>query len=98
VDIAGSLLPAESLARTIPCSQPLTINVNLSCKQFTQPDLLEQIDKILQETELPVGSLKLEITESVVMDNPDLVKALLLELKKETFICALMTSVLATLP
>jgi EAL domain-containing protein (putative c-di-GMP-specific phosphodiesterase class I) len=66
----------------------LTINVNLSCKQFTQPDLLEQIDKILQETELPVGSLKLEITESVVMDNPDLVKALLLELKKrEIHLC-----------
>ncbi len=71
-----------------PASQPLTINVNLSCKQFTQPDLLEQIDKILQETELPVGSLKLEITESVVMDNPDLVKALLLELKKrEIHLC-----------
>ncbi len=62
--------------------RPLTVNVNLSCKQFTQPDLLAQIDQILQETELAVGSLKLEITESVVMDNPDLVKDLFLELQK----------------
>ncbi|MEW6496692.1 MAG: EAL domain-containing protein [Cyanobacteriota bacterium] len=65
-----------------PAEQPLTMNVNLSCKQFTQPDLLEQIDRILQETQLAVGSLKLEITESVVMDNPDLVKDILLELTK----------------
>jgi EAL domain-containing protein (putative c-di-GMP-specific phosphodiesterase class I) len=68
--------------KQFPASQPLTINVNLSCKQFTQPDLLQQIDKILQEAKLAVGSLKLEITESVVMENPDLVKALLLELKQ----------------
>ncbi|MFP4413792.1 EAL domain-containing protein [Coleofasciculus sp.] len=62
--------------------QPLTMNVNLSCKQFRQPDLLAQIDQILAETNIAVGSLKLEITESVVIDNPELVKDLLLELKK----------------
>ncbi|HEY9668125.1 MAG TPA: diguanylate cyclase, partial [Coleofasciculaceae cyanobacterium] len=33
-----------------PRAQPLTMNVNLSCKQFTQPDLLDRIDAILQET------------------------------------------------
>lgn len=65
-----------------PDTQPLTVNVNLSCKQFTQPDLLQRIDRILEETQLAPGSLKLEITESVVMDNPDLVRALLLRLKK----------------
>ncbi len=63
-------------------SQPLTMNVNLSCKQFSQPDLLLQIDKIIEETRLITGSLKLEITESVVMDNPDLVRDLIIELKK----------------
>ncbi|MBE9127970.1 MULTISPECIES: EAL domain-containing protein [unclassified Coleofasciculus] len=68
--------------QTFKSDRPLTMNVNLSCKQFIQPDLLSQIDKILKETNLTVGSLKLEITESVVMDNPDLVKTLLLELKR----------------
>jgi len=65
-----------------PAAQPLTINVNLSGKQFVQPALLDEIDKILQETNLVTGSLKLEITESLVMENPDLVRDLLLELKK----------------
>lgn len=62
---------------------PLTMNVNLSCKQFMEPDLLEQIDKILEETGIIVGSLKLEITESVAMDqeNVNLVKVLIEELK-----------------
>lgn len=63
-------------------SQPLTMNVNLSCKQFSQPDLLSHIDQILEETKLINGSLKLEITESVVMDNPDLVRDLIIQLKK----------------
>ncbi|MGQ4646035.1 EAL domain-containing protein [Lyngbya aestuarii] len=63
-------------------SPPLTINVNLSCKQFTQPNVLEQIDQILKETRLAASSLKLEITESEVMENPDLVRALLLQLKE----------------
>lgn len=48
---------------------PLTISVNLSGKQLTEPDLIEQIDQIMGETGLDSGSLKLEITESVLMDN-----------------------------
>ncbi|HEX8072163.1 MAG TPA: EAL domain-containing protein [Pyrinomonadaceae bacterium] len=52
-----------------PAGEPLTINVNLSGKQFIQPDLLEQIEGVLRETGLDPRSLKLEITESVVMEN-----------------------------
>jgi diguanylate cyclase (GGDEF)-like protein/PAS domain S-box-containing protein len=71
-----------------PGSKPLTMNVNLSCKQFTQPNLLDQIDEVLIKTGIAIGSLKLEITESVVMDNPDLVKEILLDLKKrKIYLC-----------
>ena len=49
--------------------EPLTISVNLSGRQFMQPDLLEQIQAVLRETDLDPRSLKLEITESVVMEN-----------------------------
>src|SRR5205085_1541534 len=52
-----------------PTDELLTINVNLSGKQFMQPDLLAQIKMVLQEIGLDPRSLKLEITESVVMDN-----------------------------
>ncbi|MBW4421917.1 MAG: EAL domain-containing protein [Myxacorys californica WJT36-NPBG1] len=49
--------------------KPLTISVNLSRKQFAQPDLVQQIEQILHDTELPAGCLKLEITESAIMEN-----------------------------
>jgi diguanylate cyclase (GGDEF)-like protein len=56
----------QSLSTT---DEPLTISVNLSGKQFMQPDLLGQIQKVLRETGLDPRSLKLEITETVVMEN-----------------------------
>jgi diguanylate cyclase (GGDEF)-like protein len=52
-----------------PTNELLTMSVNLSGKQFMQPDLLEQIQELLRETGLDPRSLKLEITESVVMEN-----------------------------
>jgi diguanylate cyclase (GGDEF)-like protein len=52
-----------------PANEPLTISVNLSGKQFMQHDLLEQIQAVLRETGLDPRSLKLEITETVVMEN-----------------------------
>jgi diguanylate cyclase (GGDEF)-like protein/PAS domain S-box-containing protein len=48
----------------------LTINVNLSSKQFT-PQLIDEIHQILQETQLEARYLKLEITESVLMENAE---------------------------
>lgn len=48
---------------------PLFMSVNLSARQFTQIDLIEQIDSILAETQINPQCLKLEITESTIMDN-----------------------------
>jgi len=49
----------------------LKISVNLSVKQLYQPDFIEQIDHILHETQLDSQSLKLEITESAIVDNAE---------------------------
>ncbi|MFN2492542.1 MAG: putative bifunctional diguanylate cyclase/phosphodiesterase [Pyrinomonadaceae bacterium] len=49
----------------------LTISVNLSGKQLAQPDLIEQIQNVLERTHLDPRCLKLEMTESVVMENAD---------------------------
>lgn len=46
------------------------VAVNLSVKQFMLPYLCEQIDDVLQETELPSYHLELEITEGTVMQSP----------------------------
>jgi diguanylate cyclase (GGDEF)-like protein len=59
----------------------LMISVNLSSKQLAQPDLVEQIDQILQETGLAAEHLKLEITESAIMEHPPSAAEVLRRLK-----------------
>ncbi|MFP5274487.1 PAS domain S-box protein [Coleofasciculus sp.] len=60
---------------------PLTMSVNLSGKQFSQANLIEQIAQIIQETEVNPSTLKLEITESGIMEHSDSAAALLERLK-----------------
>jgi len=59
----------------------LTISVNLSSKQLTKPGLVESVRQILRETGLPPQCLKLEITESAVMDNAESAATLLTQLR-----------------
>ncbi len=61
--------------------RPLIMSVNLSGKQFAQPDLVERIRAILAATGLSAESLKLEITESVVMDDVESAIAVLKQMK-----------------
>ena len=55
-----------------PLAEPLTISVNLSSKQFLQPDLAQQVAAALEKTKLNPLRLKLEITESHIMENSDI--------------------------
>src|SRR6266404_2398761 len=59
----------------------LFMSVNLSSKQVVQPDLVAQIRDILEETHVEAKHLKLEITESCVMENADMAARLLKRLK-----------------
>jgi diguanylate cyclase (GGDEF)-like protein/PAS domain S-box-containing protein len=52
-----------------PNSQALQMSVNLSGKQFIQPNLIGMIRETLRKTGVDPTNLKLELTESVVMDN-----------------------------
>jgi EAL domain-containing protein (putative c-di-GMP-specific phosphodiesterase class I) len=52
-----------------PSDPPLTISINVSSKQFSQPDFIQQIRDVLEDTKLDSKSLKLEITESFLMDD-----------------------------
>jgi EAL domain-containing protein (putative c-di-GMP-specific phosphodiesterase class I) len=55
--------------RRSPGRRDVTMSVNLSRKQLTDPNLVEQVRQALSETDLDPSSLKLEITESVVMED-----------------------------
>ena len=59
---------------------PLTISVNISSKQLL-PNLLELIKRLLRETAIEPDRLILEITESMIMENAELVAPLLQQLK-----------------
>ena len=62
---------AQQWQREFPRDEQLFISVNLSGKQFTQRDLVEVVERILQESGLPPRCLKLEITETILMENAE---------------------------
>ncbi|MEH1831209.1 MAG: EAL domain-containing protein [Nostoc sp.] len=66
--------------KQFPTSLPLTISVNFSGKQIMQPDVFKQVKHILQSTGLKPCSLKLEITETLLMDNFELATTVLSQL------------------
>jgi c-di-GMP-specific phosphodiesterase len=49
----------------------LTVNVNLSTVEVDRPNLVADVARILRDTGLPPGALKLEITESDIMRDPE---------------------------
>lgn len=61
---------------------PLRIAVNLSVEQFRDPDLVDTVARVLEETGLEPEYLELEITESATSYDPDYIIPVLHELKK----------------
>lgn len=59
----------------------LIMSVNLSVRQFAHPTLLEDITQVLEATQLDPRYLKLEITESAIMESPETAIALTKELR-----------------
>src|SRR5438093_4184075 len=64
-----------------PANRSLFMSVNLSGKQVAVPSLVSDIKKILDETSIDPKHLKLEITESAVMENAEMAARLLKRLK-----------------
>lgn len=52
-----------------PWARDLKMSVNISPRQFSQADLVQSITHILCETEIPPDRLRLEITETAIMEN-----------------------------
>jgi PAS domain S-box-containing protein len=64
-----------------PCDPPLTISVNVTPKEFAQPDLAAQIGTILGEVGIDPSSIDVEITETIAMADPERSSLVLSELK-----------------
>jgi PAS domain S-box-containing protein len=54
-----------------PAEPPLTISVNITAKQFAQPDLAAQIREILEQTRMDPRWVDLEITENIAMADAE---------------------------
>jgi len=77
----GLILPIGEWVLRTACQQTkqwldlglanLRVAVNLSTRQFRQPDLAGLVRQALSETRLPPGALELEITESAFIDDID---------------------------
>jgi len=64
-----------------PCDPPLTLSVNITPKEFAQPDLAAQIEAILAEVGVDPRSIDVEITETIAMADPQRSSLVLAELK-----------------
>lgn len=66
----GVLERACRAAATWPTDRALTISVNLSARQVHEPGLVSTVAEVLAATGLPASMLTLEITESVLVEDP----------------------------
>ncbi len=64
-----SCLHAREWQDLVPADPPLYVSVNVSGKVVMQPDMYDRVVAILEKTGLPPTSLRLEITENVIMDH-----------------------------
>ncbi len=86
----GLIIPIGEWVLRTACTQnkawlerglAVPVAVNLSARQFRQPNLARQIGQIVRECGLPPHLLELELTESMVMEHPGDVIAALAELR-----------------
>ena len=88
----GSIIPIGEWVLRTACAQnkawqemgldAIAVSVNLSVRQFQQPNLVSVVGSILQQTQLPASALEIEITESITMQDTDLAKFILKEFNR----------------
>ncbi|HVF30372.1 MAG TPA: EAL domain-containing protein, partial [Pyrinomonadaceae bacterium] len=67
--------------RTLPNFERLSVSVNLSARQLMHPSLRAQVEEILEKTGLNPQFLKLEVTESTVIERSETALAVLSEMR-----------------
>jgi EAL domain-containing protein (putative c-di-GMP-specific phosphodiesterase class I) len=89
---SGLIVPIGEWVLRTACAQnrawqeqglsPICIGVNLSARQFHQPNLAEMIARVLQETGLDPQYLDLEVTETTAVQDVDFTKSVLQEMHR----------------
>jgi diguanylate cyclase (GGDEF)-like protein/PAS domain S-box-containing protein len=82
------LFALDRAARQLSAWQQITgreslfVSVNISSRQLVRHELINDVKAILTRAALPTGTLKLELTESIVMENPEFASQILQRLRE----------------
>ncbi|HEX8907357.1 MAG TPA: EAL domain-containing protein, partial [Longimicrobiaceae bacterium] len=79
--IADACRQLREWQERVPAAAGLSVSVNLSVRQFAQTDLVDQVRDAIAESGIEPGLLRLEVTESVVVDNVEAAAATLSRLR-----------------
>ena len=79
--LAQACADATAWNAALPRGPGVSVSVNLSAKQLVRPELLEDVRGALDRSGLPARRLRLEVTESVIMENSGPAAVLLGQLK-----------------
>jgi PAS domain S-box-containing protein len=71
----------KSWQAKLNCTPPLTMSLNITPRQFAQPDLAKEIGEILAQSGIQPSSINLEITETIAMGDADHAFSVLSDLK-----------------
>jgi diguanylate cyclase (GGDEF)-like protein/PAS domain S-box-containing protein len=71
----------KSWQAKLNCTPPLTMSLNITPRQFAQPDLAKEIGEILTQSGINPGTVSLEITETIAMGEADHAFSVLSDLK-----------------
>jgi PAS domain S-box-containing protein len=71
----------KSWQTKLQCTPPLTMSLNITPRQFAQPDLAKEIGAILNQSRIHPSAVNLEITETIAMGDADHAFSVLSDLK-----------------
>ena len=74
IQLLGKYVLEQAIKKTSSWNQQgynLSVGINLSARQFMQPDLVEQIELLIQQYGINPGKIDLEITETIAMQDAE---------------------------